>query len=183
MSEKTIAEKLTDIANDIPIIRQKAYAEGYGVGSGNGKLVTIADITLEEAVNIIVIDESTFPDIAKVKDFYIAFDIGKAETLQSGKLLISGSKVGASPILGVIDPWNYTDYIAQGNFYSKWFDDNFRFNICTDKLGANGFSSMNLGTTIYKTTSPLEGITIKCQTATSQIPVGTKIKIRGYIGI
>jgi hypothetical protein len=32
MSEKTIAEKLTDIANNIPIIRQKAYAEGYNNG-------------------------------------------------------------------------------------------------------------------------------------------------------
>lgn len=32
MSEKTIAEKLTEIAENIPIIRQKAYAEGYNNG-------------------------------------------------------------------------------------------------------------------------------------------------------
>jgi hypothetical protein len=43
--------------------------------SSNDIFTTIANITVEEAVNAITIDETSFPDIAKIKDFYITFSI------------------------------------------------------------------------------------------------------------
>ena len=169
MSEQTIAEKLAAIAKNVPARSGGGSADTF---------VTIADITLEESVNTITIDESTFPDIAKVKDFYITLEMPKVETAQSGKLLIQHSDL----ILGVIETWNFEDYVVRGHFYSKYFDDNFRFNSCMNALGTNAHAAMNLSTTVSQIKEPLSNIKIRCMTTTSLMPVGTKIKIGGYVG-
>lgn len=150
--------------------------------SSNDIFTTIANITVEEAVNAITIDETSFPDITKVKDFYIAFSIAKPETVQSGNLLIKSKTKYAVPYLGVIKTWNHTSYVMTGNFYSKWFDNGFRFNSCAETLGANNTIGINLTTTIAQINEPLQAITIQCDTATSLIPAGSKITIRGYVG-
>ena len=142
---------------------------------------TIAEISVAEAVNTIVVDETTFPDIEKVKDFYITFSIAKPETVQSGNLLIKGKTSYANPCLGVIKTWNHASYVMIGHLYSKRFDNNFRFNACAETLGANNTIAINLVTTIAQTTEPLQAITIQCATADSTIPAGSVITIRGNI--
>lgn len=161
----------------------KAVAEALDNFSGGGSdtFTTIAKISVAEAVNTIVVDETTFPDIEKVKDFYITFSIAKPETVQSGNLLIKGKTSYANSCLGVIKTWNHASYVMIGHLYSKRFDNNFRFNACAETLGANNTIAINLATTIAQTTEPLQAITIQCATAASTIPAGSVITIRGNI--
>lgn len=160
----------------------KAVAEAIA-SLGNGDVfVTVADITVKEAVNAITIDENSFSDITKLKDFYVAFSIAKPETVQSGKLMVKGILSNSTPALAVITTWNHASYVMKGNFYSKCFDDHFRFNVSASALGANGLTGIGLTTTIAQTAQPLKGLIINCDTAASVIPVGSKIVIKGILG-
>ncbi len=158
------------------------FDEALANVGGNDTFVTVADITLDEAVNTITIDETTFPNITKLKDFYIALAIEKPAETQSGNLLIKGVATYSTPCFGVIKTWNHTSYVVKGNFYSKYFDNDFRFNSCAEVLSANATTTINVSTTTAQITEPLKGIIIQCATATSKIPIGSKITIKGYVG-
>ncbi len=177
-----VIAEVIDLEDKVNITDFEEALANVGGGSSGGTFVTIANITLEEAVNSITIDETTFPDILKVKDFYIALSIAKPEAVQSGNLLIKSKTTYAEPVVGVIKTWNHASYVMQGNFYSKYFDNNFRFNICAETLGANNVVGVNLTTTIAQILETLQAIKIQCATATSLIPAGSQITIRGYIG-
>lgn len=177
-----VIAEVIDLEDKVNITDFEEALANVGGGSSGGTFVTIANITLEEAVNSITIDETTFPDILKVKDFYIALSIAKPEAVQSGNLLIKSKTTYAEPVVGVIKTWNHASYVMQGNFYSKYFDNNFRFNICAETLGANNVVGVNLTTTIAQILETLQAIKIQCATATSLIPAGSKITIKGYVG-
>lgn len=172
-------EKVIDLKDKVNVTDFEDALANIG---GGENFATIADITLEEAVNSIMIDETTFPDIAKVKDFYIALSIAKPEALQGEKLYISSTTQYNNYILGCINTWNNTGYVLNGSFYSKCFDDYFRFNVAVEALNANNLSAQNLATTSTQMREPLQNIVVACATATSLIPAGSKITIRGYIG-
>lgn len=162
----------------------KAVAQAVANFGGGETFVTIANITLEEAVNTITIDENAFPDIAKVKDFYIDFEIAKPETVQNGNLYIKVDEQSKSNTLtlAVISSWNNAKYVLGGTFYSKCFDDYMRFNAAQASLSANAVTSYNLTTTLAQTSKSLKSIIIQCANTDSLIPVGSKIIIKGYIG-
>lgn len=102
MSEKNIAEKLTDIANNIPIIRQKAYAEGYktGVRLVADKYELVDTITLEEDTVSLEITEEPDGTPYRMKDLFIVIDIPRG-----------------SGITGVSDKWlQWIVYWGTNNF-------------------------------------------------------------------
>lgn len=160
----------------------KAVAEA--VANANGNLTTIADITIaEDAVNTITIDANSFPDIAKVKDFYITFVTEKPETVQSGNLYVTVRHNGsiANIYLGVIKSWNHASYVLKGAFYSKCFDDYYRFNSFQDEFAANQTATYALKTTVAQTSEPIGAIIIRCANADAYIPKGSKITIKGVV--
>lgn len=171
---------ITDVVKS-EIIEAAVEETSQIIADNTDTFETIADITVSEAVNAITIDETVFPDIRKLKDFYIVFSIAKPEAVQSGNLNIKGILEYSQPVLGAAKTWNHASYVMTGNFYSKCFDDDFRFNFATEALGANATNPVNLSTTIAQTKEPLQGIIIQCATAASTIPVGSKILIKGYV--
>jgi hypothetical protein len=90
MSEKTIAEKLTDIANNIPIIRQNAYAEGYEAGQQSAlKSYELIDtITLEEDTVSLEITEEPDGTAYNFKELFAEVACPKGIESVSGQWLL-----------------------------------------------------------------------------------------------
>lgn len=90
MSEKTIAEKLTEIAENIPIIRQKAYANGYEAGAKTvtGGYELIDDVTLSEDVNDVAFTQSkSGVPVNEYADFFVLF-LGKFTASETSAVYI-----------------------------------------------------------------------------------------------
>lgn len=90
MSEKTIAEKLTEIAEGIPQIRQKAYAEGYKAGAktATGEYELLDDVTLTEDVNDVAFAQSqSGVPVNEYADFFLLF-LGKFTARETSAVYI-----------------------------------------------------------------------------------------------
>ena len=164
--------------------QDKKDIANIAVANANGTLTTIADITItEDAVNTRTIEENSFPDITKVKDFYITFVIEKPESIQSGNLYVTVRHNGSNDniYLGVIKSWNHASYVLKGAFYSKCFDDYYRFNSFQDEFAANQTATYALKTTVAQTSEPIGTIIIRCSNADAYIPKGSKITIKGVV--
>ena len=161
----------------------KAVAEALAnVGGGNngkGTFTTIADITLTEEVNtIICADANSFADIRKIQDFYMLVTIPKHDAQISGSFRIYVNDHCISNFSNFDTGFEYKCVTAT---YSINIPNFSRMNISQGKFSANGLSEVNLTTTSSIENTPISNITAKITTTTSMLPVGTNIKIVGWV--
>ena len=158
---------------------QCEYA-GESVGGGSAQWVEIANITTTEEVNsIICADENSFADIGKVGDFNIQITIPKHDTKVSGHLLININNRSAARVSDFDTGYLY---VCKNQFNSINIPNVSRINMCQVKFSANEASDLNLTTTSAIISSPISSISISLATATSMLPIGTKIKLVGRVG-
>lgn len=148
-------------------------------GGGKGTLTTIANITTTEAVNtIICADANSFADIGKVGDFYVKITIPVHDAQASGHLFLY---INNRSIIRVENFDISYGYLCTNQFYSINIPNVSRINMGAAKFSANEASNINLTTTSAAVNEPISSITVKLGTASSTLPIGTKIKIVGWV--
>ena len=159
----------------------KAVAQALlGVSGGSGGTwETIANITIPEEVNtVICADTNTFADIGKVGDFYMLITIPVHATQSTGHLYID---INGRCVARVQDFDTSYAYKCTNQFYSINIPNISRINICGMKFNANETSNINLTTTCAVISTAISDIKVRLATASSMLPIGTKIKIVGRV--
>lgn len=150
-------------------------------GGGKGTLTTICDITLTEEVNsVICADINSFADISKVGDFYMFVQLPKHDIKQNGNMLV---RINTNSVFGVVGNFDSAnDYDIWWKGYSINIPNSDRFSLIHSQFMRNGTStSLNVRSTCSVIAEPLNKIHIELSDKTAVLPIGTKIKIEGWV--
>lgn len=149
------------------------------MGSGGGAWEQIANVTTTEEVNTVVCASyDSFPAMGNIQDFYMLITLPIHNTKVEGDMRIY---INNNCVARIQDFDSGYSYKCNAQFYSINIPNTSRMNMCQLKFSANGFSSLNLTTTSTVVSEPIESISITLATASSVLPIGTKIKIVGWV--
>ena len=149
--------------------------------SGVESWETVAEITIPEGFSSYsyTITEATYPDMAKITDFYIEMTIPKQSESISGALtVLLMPTVGVKTNIARFETWNHVNYALKGYVFSKLFGGK-RHNQYYG-FSANTIQNLTNNSMLNAISAGLfKEISISLSDVTKILPAGMQIKIVG----